>query len=99
MPQEILLIKKGDFKSGILSKLTAGEFHFYSDKIIFKPKGWWKIFYSASKTISKSSTINFSESFTIIGYSIKLQTRMGNFILRFMGDKLHVLNMIRSYLV
>ena len=98
MTQEILLIKKGDFKSGMLSKLTAGEFHFYSDKIIFNPMGWSRIFNSAPITISKSSIINYSESFTIIGYSIKLQTRMGDFTLRFMGDKLQVLNMIRSYL-
>ena len=96
MPQELLLIKKGDFNTGILSKLTAGEFHFYSGKIIFNPMGWWRIFNSAPKTISKASLINYSESFTIIGYSIKLQTRMGDFTLRFMGDKLQVLNMIRS---
>ena len=55
MPQELLLIKKGDFNTGILSKLTAGEFHFYSDKIIFNPMGWSRIFNSAPITISKST--------------------------------------------
>jgi hypothetical protein len=98
MTQEILLIKKGDFKTGMLSKLTAGEFHFYLDKIIFNPMGWSRIFNSAPITISRTSIINYSESFTIIGYSVKLQTRMGDFTLRFICDKLKVLNMVRSYL-
>ena len=94
---QLLLIKKGDFKSGFFSKLNAGEFHFYEDRIIFNTKGLSRLFNSAPITIEKSSILSFTEGFTIIGYTIKLNTKIGNFTLRMIGEKLEVYRILNSY--
>jgi hypothetical protein len=94
----IIFIKKGDFKSGFFSKLNAGEFHFYEDKIIFNTIGFSRFFNSAPITIEKSSIIRYSEGFSVFGYTIKLETKFGNYTLRFLGDKLQILNIMNGYL-
>jgi hypothetical protein len=95
---QLLLIKKGDFKSGFLSKINAGEYHFFEDKIIFKTMGLSRIFNNAPITIEKDSIISFSDGFTLIGYSIKLNTKTGNYTLRFVGDKTRVYEILNSYI-
>ncbi len=98
MSQQILLLKKGDLKTGFLSKKTAGEFHFYEDKIVFTPIGLSRLFNSAPIIIEASSMIRYSLGFIVIGYSIKLETRTNNFNLNFLGDKIEVLNMMNLYI-
>jgi hypothetical protein len=95
---QLLLIKKGDFKSGFFSKLNAGEFHFYEDRIIFHTKGWSRLFNSAPIIIEKSSMLSFTEGFTIIGYTIKLNTKNGDFTMRLIGEKLEVYRILNAYI-
>ncbi|MFN6038175.1 MAG: hypothetical protein ACK452_06895 [Bacteroidota bacterium] len=94
---QLVLIKKGDFKSGIFSKLNAGDYHFYEDKIIFYTRGLSRLFNSAPITIEKSSILSFTEGFSIIGYTIKLNTKSGSYTMRLIGDKLEVYRILNSY--
>jgi hypothetical protein len=94
---ELLYIKRGDFKSGFFSKLNAGEFHFYEDKIIFNTKGLSRIFNSAPIIIEKNSIFSYSEGFAVIGYLIRLKTQNGDYTLRFLGDKLEILRLFNNY--
>jgi len=98
MQQTILLLKKGDFKTGFLSKKTAGEFHFYEDRIVFITHGWSRLFNNAPITFEKSNILRYSEGLAVIGYSIKLETKTGTYHLRFIGDKIQLLNILNSYL-
>ena len=98
MQQTILLLKKSDFKTGFLSKKTAGEFHFYEDRIVFKAMGWSRLFNNAPIIIEKSTILRYTEGVAIIGYSIKLETRSGTYHLRFKGDKMQVLNTLNGYI-
>jgi hypothetical protein len=98
MSKQILLLKKGDFKTGFLSKKTAGEFHFYEDRIVFNTHGWSRLFNNAPITIEKSSMLRYTEGLSVIGYSIKLETKSGNYHLRFMRDKMAVLNILNGYI-
>lgn len=95
---ELLYIKRGDFKSGFFSKLNAGEFHFYDDKIIFNTKGWSRIFNNAPIIIDKSNILGYSEGFSVIGYTISLKTSFGDYTLRFMGDKMEIYTLLNRYL-
>jgi hypothetical protein len=81
MTTEILLIKKGDLKTGFFSKKTAGDFLFFQDKIIFYTRGLSRIFNNAPITFSKSDMIGFTEGVSIFGYSIKLRTKVGGGVL------------------
>lgn len=94
---ELLYMKKGDFKSGFLSKGTAGEFRFYEDRIVFQPMGWNRIFNNAPINIEASAILGFSDSFTIIGYSFAVMTTHGKYTFRFMGDKLQVYQLMERY--
>jgi hypothetical protein len=98
MSQQILLLKKGDLKTGFLSKKTGGEFHFYQDRIVFNAKGLSRLFNNAPIIIDRSTMLRYKEGVAIIGYSIKLETRSGTYHLRFMGDKMQVLNILNGYL-
>lgn len=98
MQQTILLLKKGELKTGLLSLSTAGEFHFYEDRIVFITYGWFRLFNNAPIIIEKSSMLRYSEGLAVIGYSIKLETKTGSYHLRFMRDKIQVLNILNSYL-
>lgn len=98
MENKLLLIKKGDFKSGFLSKLNAGDFHFFTNKIVFHTRGLSRIFNNAPITLNKEDIISFTEGVSLLGYSIKLKTKAGDFTLRFMGDKLQVYQILNSYL-
>jgi|GEM_PF-4371891 len=95
---ELLLIKKGDFKSGLISKMNAGDFHFYEDKIIFHTRGISRLFNNAPITIDASSMQFFNEGFSIIGYTIVLTTRTGKYTMRFIGDKLEVYRIFNRYI-
>jgi hypothetical protein len=94
---ELLYMKKGDFKSGFLSKVTAGEFRFYEDRIVFQPGGWNRLFNSAPIIIDGRTIMGFNESFTIIGYSLAVITTQGKYTFRFIGDKLEVYQLMERY--
>ncbi len=94
---ELIFMKKGDFKSGLFSKLTAGEFRFYEDRIVFQPMGWSRLFNSAPITMGASTILGFTESFTIIGYTLSVMTTQGKFTFRFVGDKLQVYQLMERY--
>lgn len=98
MSNKLILIKRGDFKSGFLSKLNAGDYHFFEDKIIFHTRGLSRIFNNAPITINKDDIIGFTEGISIFGYNIKLKTKMGDYTLRFLGDKLQVYQILNSYI-
>lgn len=95
--ENLLYIKKGDFKSGFLSKVTAGEFRFYDDRIVFQPMGWNRLFNNAPIILEASSILGFTDSFTIIGYSLSVMTTQGKYTFRFMGDKLKVYQLMERY--
>ena len=46
---ELIIIKKGDIKTGLLSKRIASEIKFYKDKIVASPNGWNRIFNNSNK--------------------------------------------------
>jgi hypothetical protein len=58
-----------------------------------------RIFNNATIIIDKEVIVGYTEVFTIIGYSIKLMNRYGQYTLRFVGDKLEVLRILNSYLL
>ncbi|WP_335974115.1 hypothetical protein [Gaetbulibacter jejuensis] len=95
---ELIFSKKGDFKSGILSKKNAGEIEFYKNKIVFKPKGISKFFNSAPITINKNSILEIKSSFRVLGYSYEIETNDGKYFVGFMSDKNKIEEIINSYL-
>ena len=46
---ELIIIKKGDIKTGLLSKRIAAEIKFHKDKIVVSPNGWKRIFNNSNK--------------------------------------------------
>jgi hypothetical protein len=96
---KLLFIKKGDFKSGFFSKVSASEFSFYVDRIIIRPMGWNRFFNSAETLILKEDIIHIKDGVRIIGYNIKVETNRGEFTFSFMGDKLQIKQILNQYIL
>lgn len=95
---KLLYLKKGDIKTGTFSKKIACEYSFYEDKIIIRPLGWNRLFNSADIVIYKEDIIGCKDSFDfLIYYNFILQTKRGNYTLRFMGDKLQIKQLLNEY--
>jgi hypothetical protein len=95
--KDLLFTKNGDFKSGFLSKVTAGEFRFYPDRIVFQPMGWNRLFNNAPIIMEADTILSFSESFTVFGYALSVITKQGKYTFRFMGDKDIICKLMDGY--
>lgn len=93
----LILIKKGDIKSGFLSKTVASEIKFYEDKIIASPMGWNRIFNNSDTIIFVRDLIRMRFTWRVIGYNISIETMDKNYTISLMGDKLEVTRIIEDY--
>lgn len=97
---DFIFKKNGEFKSGLLSKVNASTFHFYSDRIIVRPMGYNRLFNSADIIIPKFDILSVEPSFRLIGYNFILRTNRGaKFWLSFMGDKQKIGEILYSYII
>ena len=96
---ELLFKKRGEFKSGFLSKANACTFFFYRNRIVVKPAGLNRFFNSADIIIPDYEIVSVEPAIQIIGYRFLLHTRTQRFHLIFLGDKQMVDKTLRSYIL
>jgi hypothetical protein len=94
---ELIIIKKGDIKTGLLSKRIASEIKFYKDKIVASPHGWNRIFNNSDTIIQKSDIIRIRFTWRAIGYNISIETKDKNYTLSLIGDKLEITRIVETY--
>lgn len=93
----LILIKKGDLKSGFFSKRIAAEIKFNDDKIVASPMGWNRIFNNFDTIIFACDSIRIRFTWRVIGYNISMETMYKNYTISLMGDKLEVTRIIEDY--
>ena len=94
---KLILIKKGDVKSGFLSITVASEIKFYEDKIVASPMGWNRIFNNSDTIIEVQDMIRIRFTWRGIGYNISIQTMDKNYIISLMWDKLEMTRVVELY--
>jgi hypothetical protein len=77
----LILIKKGDVKSGFLSITVASEIKFYEDKIVASPMGWNRIFNNSDTIIQVQDMIRIRFTWRGIGYNVSIETMDKNYII------------------
>ena len=93
----LILLKKGDVKSGLLSITVASEIKFYDDKIVASPMGWNRIFNNSDTVIYLQDMNRIRFTWRGIGYNISIQTMDKNYIISLIFDKLEVTRIVESY--
>jgi len=62
-----------------------------------KPLGWNRFFNSAETVIFKDDILKYNEGFTVLGFTIILDTKKGKYWLTFLGDKLSIMQIFNNY--
>lgn len=93
----LILIKKGDVKTGFFSKKIASEIKFYEDKIVASPMGWNRIFNNSDTIIRVQDMIRIRFTWRVIGYNVSIETMDKNYIISLIGDKLEITRVVELY--
>lgn len=93
----LILIKKGDVKTGFFSKKIASEIKFYEDKIVASPMGWNRIFNNSDTIIQVQDMIRIRFTWRGIGYNVSIETMDKNYIISLIWDKLEMTRVVELY--